>query len=68
LLLARDHGFIVLIAADKNIEYQQNLSELPCLVIVLNAYRTRLEDPERLILELTKVLEEEIFEVIHVGP
>jgi predicted nuclease of predicted toxin-antitoxin system len=67
LRLAREHGFSALITADKNIEYQQNLSDLPCPVIVLNAYRTRLDDLEHLIPKLVKVLEEEISGVIHVG-
>jgi predicted nuclease of predicted toxin-antitoxin system len=67
LRLAQENGFIALITADKNIEYQQNLDNLPCPIIVLNAYRTRLEDLELLIPELLQVLEMEISGVIHVG-
>lgn len=45
-LLARagENDFVALITADKNIEYQQNLENLPCAIIVLDAVRTRLQE------------------------
>ena len=42
LLLLKEHGFDAWIVADKNIPYQQNVANLPCLIIVLNVYRNTL--------------------------
>lgn len=43
LLLARAaRSFDVLITADKNIRYQQNLSSLPISVVILSAYSNSL--------------------------
>ena len=44
LSLASEYQFRALITADRGIEHQQNLSELPLTVIVLIAYRTRVEE------------------------
>ena len=39
LLLLKQNAFKAWIVVDKNIPYQQNVSTLPCLVIVLDVYR-----------------------------
>lgn len=44
--------FDVFLTADQNIEYQQNLRELPLAVVVLVAYSNRLETLRPLIPEL----------------
>ena len=43
LELASEHGFDVLITADRGIEYQQNLKHLPLPVVVMLAHRTRVQ-------------------------
>ncbi len=43
-------GFVI----DKNIPYQQNISNLPCLVVVLDVYRNTLK---RLLPLIPKILE-----------
>ena len=49
-------GFDVFLTADRNLEYQQNLSTLPMAVVVLFVRRTRLQAIEPLVPELLKVL------------
>jgi hypothetical protein len=49
-------GFDVFLTADRNLEYQQNLSTLPMAVVVLFVRRTRLRAIEPLVPELLKVL------------
>lgn len=49
-------GFDALITADRNIEYQQNLDNLPIPVIVLAAYRTRVQDLGPLVPRVVEVL------------
>ncbi len=44
LKLAAEHDSNALVTIDKNIEYQHNLTTLPAMVIVLQAYGNRLED------------------------
>jgi hypothetical protein len=41
--LLKEHGFNCWIVVDKNIPYQQNISKLPCTVIVLDVFRNTLE-------------------------
>lgn len=56
-LLARAAGlFDVLLTADQNLEFQQNLTELPIAVVVLVAPTNRLESLEPLVPELLNVL------------
>ena len=56
-LMAQAHGkFDVLIPADRNLEYQQNLSALPVAVVVLAAPTNKLEDLRPLVPELLKRL------------
>ena len=49
-------GFEALITADRNIEYQQNLDNLPIPVVVLAPYRTRVQDLEPLVPRVVEVL------------
>ena len=42
LQLLKDYNFNCWIVADKNIPYQQNISKLPCPVIVLDVFRNTL--------------------------
>lgn len=44
LLLLKENSFDAWIVADKNIPYQQNAANLPCLVIVLDVYRNTLKN------------------------
>ena len=57
LQLASENGFVALITADKNIEHQQNLSNLPVMLIVLVAYGNRLQDLVPLVPGILDVLE-----------
>ena len=57
LLRTAAGSFDVFLTADQNIEYQQNLSELPLAVVVLVAYRNRLDTLRPLIPELLDHLE-----------
>jgi len=51
-------GFDVLITADQNVEFQQNLETLPLAILVLVADSTRLESLEPLV---PKILEASTF-------
>lgn len=56
-LLAQARGkFDVLLTADKNLEYQQNLGTLPVAIAVLSARTNKLEDLQPLIPELLRQL------------
>jgi predicted nuclease of predicted toxin-antitoxin system len=44
LRLAAEAGFDVLLTADQNFEYQQNLADSPLAVVVLVAFSNALED------------------------
>jgi hypothetical protein len=48
--------FDVLLTADQNIEFQQNLATLPLAVVVMVAESNRLESLEPLIFDLLEVL------------
>jgi hypothetical protein len=56
LLRQAAEKFDVLLTADQNIEFQQNLKELPIAVVVLVAASNRLESLEPLVPELLQVL------------
>ena len=43
LQLLLDHDFNCWIVVDKNVPYQQNISKLPCAVIVLDVFRNTLD-------------------------
>lgn len=56
LLLLKSNNFDAWIVVDKNIPYQQNVSNLPCLVVVLDIYRNTLKHLIPLIPEILKAL------------
>lgn len=43
LQLLKENNFNCWIVVDKNIPHQQNVSELPCLIIVLDVFKNTLE-------------------------
>ena len=57
LLTQAAPAFDVLLTADQNIEFQQNLAKLPIAVVVLVANSNRLESLEPLIPALLQALE-----------
>ena len=59
LALAAKAGFDALIRADKGIEYQQNISQLPLTVIVLAAYRTRVDELAPLVPRVVELLDQD---------
>ncbi len=56
LQLASEHKFVALVTADKNMEYQQNHTDLPVMVIVLIASGNRLQELEPLVPGILNVL------------
>lgn len=56
LLLPKKNNFDAWLVVDKNIPYQQNLSNLPCLVVVLDVHRNTLKHLLPLIPAISKVL------------
>ena len=56
LLREASSRFDVLLTADRNIEFQQNLSTLPLAVVVLLAPSNRLESLEPLIPQVLEIL------------
>ena len=44
LKLARQSGFSVLVTADQNLEYQQNIPNSDMSILVIKAFSTRIED------------------------
>ena len=57
LKLLEQHGFDCLIIADKNLPYQQNLSSLPCVIIVLDVFRNTLKHISQLMPKILSCLE-----------
>lgn len=57
LLLLKENKFHAWIVVDKNIPYQQNLLNFPCLIIVLNVYRNTLQYLLPLIPQTLEVLQ-----------
>jgi hypothetical protein len=57
LLSRAAESFDVVLTADQNIEFQQNLSKLPIAVVVLIAKTNRIESLEPLVPEVLAVLE-----------
>ena len=51
-------GFHVLVTADRNVEHQQNLSQLKIGIVVLRARTNRIQDLLPLVPELLDVLEQ----------
>lgn len=56
LLTLASSAFDVFVTADRNLEFQQNLSALPIAVVVLVAPSNRVQHLERLLPELLKAL------------
>ena len=56
LALLKKTDFQAWIVVDKNIPYQQNISNLPCLVIILDVYRNTLKHLLPLIPEIVNAL------------
>ncbi|MGC2238830.1 MAG: DUF5615 family PIN-like protein [Pyrinomonadaceae bacterium] len=54
---AGEKDFDVLISVDKNIEYQQNKTNLPIAILVLSATNNRIESLLPLITEALRILE-----------
>ncbi|MCA9904151.1 MAG: hypothetical protein KC547_09855 [Anaerolineae bacterium] len=52
-----EEKFDVLLTVDQNIEYQQNVAELPLAIIIMIAQNNRLEALEPLIPQVVEVLE-----------
>ena len=62
LTLLFQNNFDCWIVVDKNIPYQQNISKLPCLVIVLDVVRNTLQHMEPLVPQVIDVLQQNITE------
>src|SRR3982751_4486030 len=62
LALLKKNDFQAWIVVDKNIPYQQNISNLPCLVIVLDIYRNSLKHLLPLIPEIVNALSNPVIE------
>jgi hypothetical protein len=60
LKLLAQYNFDCWIVVDKNIPYQQNVSKLPCLVIVLDVFRNTLKYLQPLVPQVLEVLQKEI--------
>jgi predicted nuclease of predicted toxin-antitoxin system len=58
LKLLQEHQFDCWIVVDKNIPYQQNISALPCLIIVLDVIRNTLKHISPLIPSVLDVLKD----------
>ena len=56
LKLLGQHSFDCWIVVDKNLPYQQNISTLPCLIIVLDVFRNTLKHLTPLMASLLDVL------------
>jgi hypothetical protein len=57
LKLISQYNFDCWIVVDKNIPYQQNISQLPCLIIVLNVFRNTLMNLIPFIPQILQTLE-----------
>ena len=56
LRLAAQHGFDAFITADQGIEHQQNLENLSIPVVVMIAFRTRLQELQPLVPQVVDVV------------
>ena len=68
LLLLKENNFDSWIVIDKNIPYQQNLSDLAFLIIVLNVYRNTLKHLVPMIPKIVEVLQTEQAKVVIIEP
>src|SRR6266542_263282 len=58
LILLAQNNFDCWIVVDKNIPYQQNISKLPCLIIVLDVVRNTLAHVQSLLPKLLTILQQ----------
>jgi len=58
LLAAAASSFDVLLTADKNMEFQQNLATLPLAIVVMVANSNRLEDLAKVVPAVLRTLEQ----------
>lgn len=58
LLAAASSDFDVLLTADKNMEYQQNLAVLPISIVIMLAHSNRFEDLSRIVPTVLRELEQ----------
>lgn len=69
LLLLKENSFDAWIVVDKNIPYQQNVANFPCLIIVLNVYRNSLQNLLPLTEKILEVLQtDNNFKVVVIEP
>ncbi len=59
LTLLANHKFDCWIVVDKSIPYQQNITQLPCLVVVLDVFRNTLMHLQTLVPPLLELLQKE---------
>jgi hypothetical protein len=59
LQLLEEHSFDTWIVVDKNIPYQQNVANLPCLIIVLNVKRNTLQHLLPLVPQIESALQKD---------
>ena len=57
LQLLSEHGFHCWIVVDKNLPYQQNLTKLPCMIVVLDVFRNTLQHISQLFPKLLVAIE-----------
>lgn len=57
LQLIKEHNFDCWIVVDKNLPYQQNVSLLPCIVVILDVYRNTLRHISPLVPDILHRLE-----------
>lgn len=65
LALAAKNNFDAMLTADKNLQYQQNISVLPLPVIVLAAASTKIDDLSLLVPAAIPLLESHLEPTIH---
>ncbi len=65
LALAAENGFDAMITADKNLQYQQNLPNLPLPIVVFAALSTRIEDLSPLVPDAIQLLRSDPIPGIH---
>jgi len=64
LQLLKDHDFDCWIVVDKNIPYQQNISKLPCIIVVLDVFRNTLTHISPLLPKILSTLENDSTEKV----
>jgi predicted nuclease of predicted toxin-antitoxin system len=64
LTLLTQNNFDCWIVVDKNIPYQQNITKLPCLIIVLDVLRNTLRHLHPLVPQVLEILQKNLEEKI----